>query len=246
MLTTYVCGAEAVVELLQVFTSFGDMLSSLFSIAIYVLSSLSLYTIAQRRSIHNPWLAWLPIGNLWILGCISDQYRYVALGQEKSKRKVLLVLNIIAMVLAIVIIALAVVAIVNIFQRAPSISLTVEQMQAIEALPTDEQAVAYLEMMINSLTADEGLLNDLLGYAIWAGMAVVLISGVSLAMTVLEYMAYYDLFASCEPSNAKLYLVVGILFTLSLPVFLFISRNKDLGMPARQAQTVVDTPVYEE
>ena len=47
-------------------------------------------------------------------------------------------------------------------------------------------------------------------------------------------IAYYDLFASCEPENKALYLVLGLVFSITLPIFLFICRKKDLGMPARK------------
>ena len=47
------------------------------SVTMYVLQSLGAYTVAKRRGIHHPWLAWLPIGNVWIWGSISDQYQYV-------------------------------------------------------------------------------------------------------------------------------------------------------------------------
>ena len=45
-------------------------------VAAYILKSLSLYTIAKRRGLDKPWAAWIPIGDAWIIGCISDQYRY--------------------------------------------------------------------------------------------------------------------------------------------------------------------------
>ena len=60
------------------------------SVVGYIFSSLGIYTIAKRRGIHNPWLAWLPIGNVWIQGCISDQYQYVAKGKKTNRRKILL------------------------------------------------------------------------------------------------------------------------------------------------------------
>ena len=65
-----------------------------FAIVSYVLRSVGLYTIAKRRGIHHPWLAWLPIGDAWIMGSISDQYQYVAKGKIRNRRKVLLGLNI--------------------------------------------------------------------------------------------------------------------------------------------------------
>ena len=72
-----------------------------FGIASYVLSSLGLYTVAERRGLRHPWLAWLPIGNVWLLGSISDQYQYVAKGKITNRRKVLLALNIAIVVIYI-------------------------------------------------------------------------------------------------------------------------------------------------
>ena len=93
-------------ELMEFMTEFGlaflgvaiVILLVVLAVALvgYVLSSIGIYTIAKRRGIHNPWLAWLPIGNHWILGCISDQYQYVVKEKVKNKRKVLLILNIVS------------------------------------------------------------------------------------------------------------------------------------------------------
>ncbi len=65
-----------------------------FGLVSYVLSSAGMYTIAKRRGIHNPWLAWIPVANSWILGSISDQFQYVTKGKIRNSRKWLLGLNI--------------------------------------------------------------------------------------------------------------------------------------------------------
>ncbi len=65
-----------------------------FGIISYVLQSVGMYTIAKRRGIHNPWMAWVPVVNMWILGSISDQYQYVAKGKVRNRRKTLLGLTI--------------------------------------------------------------------------------------------------------------------------------------------------------
>ena len=64
------------------------------SLASYILQSLGYYTIANRRGIKNPWLAWIPFGVTWIIGSISDQYQYVTKGRTKNRRKLLLGLSI--------------------------------------------------------------------------------------------------------------------------------------------------------
>ena len=85
--------------------------SSLLGLASYVLTALALYTMAQRRGIKNAWLSWVPVINCWIIGSLSDQYRYVVKGEIKNKRKTLLILNILNGVLSIVL-ALGVVVMV--------------------------------------------------------------------------------------------------------------------------------------
>ena len=64
----------------------------LFGLLTYILSSVGLYTIAKRRGIENPWMAWIPMANYWTMGCISDQYQYVVNGKVRNKRKTLLIL----------------------------------------------------------------------------------------------------------------------------------------------------------
>ncbi len=67
---------------------------AVLSVLQYLLGSLGAYTIAKRRGIHHPWLAWVPLGNHWILGCMSDQYCYVVKGKTTNRRKILLILGI--------------------------------------------------------------------------------------------------------------------------------------------------------
>lgn len=103
-----VVGAGALGVLFAVYF-FVMFVSSAVSIVSYVLFSLGLYTIAGRRGIRHSWLAWVPVGCLWILGSISDQYQYIAKGRIKNRRKLLLGLSIgmvvayIALVVALVI-----------------------------------------------------------------------------------------------------------------------------------------------
>ena len=72
----------------------------LFVLVGYVYQSVGLYTLAKRRGIQNPWLAWLPVGNYWIAGSIADQYRYVTEGSVKNRRTILLALSIAGIVVS--------------------------------------------------------------------------------------------------------------------------------------------------
>ena len=62
----------------------------LIGLALLVLRSFGLYVIAKRRGLRRPWLVWIPVAESWIIGSISDQYRYLVKGEYKSRRKILL------------------------------------------------------------------------------------------------------------------------------------------------------------
>ncbi len=85
--------------------------SSLLGIVSYVLTSWAVYTIACRRGLRKPWLAWVPVANVWLLGSLSDQYQYVVRGRNTAKRKWLLSLSILkcALTTAIVVLGIGVI-----------------------------------------------------------------------------------------------------------------------------------------
>jgi hypothetical protein len=185
-------------------------ISSLISVAAYVFSALAIYTIAQRRGIKNPWLAWIPMVNVWILGSISDQYRYVAKGEVKNKRKILLGVNILNFILTWVAVIKMIVTVVGVIVG--------------ETYLTDEM---------------EAIRQILVSVAFFAPVAILGIVGF-----VVEIMALYDLYSSCEPANNVLYLVLSLvpgINTVARPLFLFLCREKDGGMPPRR-ETVVEEP----
>lgn len=66
-------------------------------------------------------------------------------------------------------------------------------------------------------------------------------SALELATFVFWQIALYDLYTSCNPKNNVLFLVLGIIFGVTIPYFIFFSRNKELGMPPRKP---AEEPVY--
>ena len=181
-----------------------NSVSSLWGIAMYVLTSLGLYTIAKRRAISKAWLAWIPVVNCWLIGCISDQYRYVVKGQVKSKRKSLLTLTIVQMALVLAFVAALTVTIVC----GVNVSMAVTGYSRV------------LESIMVPAIVTLGLLLPIIG--------------VGIAKMVVYYMAMYDLYTSCSPENNVLFLVLGIVFRVTEPFFIFFNRKNDKGMPPRR------------
>lgn len=172
------------------------------AILCYVFQALGCYTIAKRRGLKNPWMAWVPVLNSWMLGSISDQYQYVVHGKVRNKRKWL-----IGLVIAYLV--------VYVIWEVATIAGTYRMATGYETVTT--------------------IILMLFGALVMLGLAI--------AMSVVQYIAYYDLYRSCDPDHATLYLVLSIVVGVTLPFFVFACRKKDLGMPPRR-ERIPEQPQY--
>lgn len=174
--------------------------TTVLKVVCYVFTGLSLYTIAKRRGIRKYGLAWVPIINVWILGSISDQYKYVTTGKTQGRRKILLCLSV---------------------------------LQALSSII----AVVYLAAkFFGFVLTDRSLDSAIFGLLGTAVVLVLLILVISIVYLVFYFISLYNVFMSCMPGDATLFLVLSIFFRVTTPFFLFACRNKDDGMPARFAQ----------
>ena len=158
-----------------------------YAIVIYVLTAKSLYMIAQRREIANPWLAWVPVANGWLLGSISDQYKMRKYGYDPELRKTLLTFNIIVQACS---------TLINGFNLY-------------------NNAISYGSMDMVSIV-----------FLLILALAVL---GIAIAASVYGYKAYYDIYASCKPNVAVLFLVLSIV-TPAGPFLLYACREDDGGL----------------
>lgn len=191
-------------DVLNGFYTTYSSISGLLGIATYVLTGFALYTIANRRGLKHVWLAWILVAKLWLIGSISDQYRYIVKGENKSKRKVLLGLGIAKVILAIV--------------------------MGISVISMVFNAVIG---SVNGM-AEEQMITQILSGTVGAMTLLLPVLGVAIAQTIVYFMAMYDIYKSLDPSNCVVYLVLSILFSVTEPFFLFFNRNKDQGMPPRK------------
>lgn len=173
-----------------------------FGILCYVFQSLSLCTMAKRRGIKNPGLAWIPwVAPYWIAGSLADQYQYVARGQVKNRRIVMLVLSIVALVLSSI---------------------------------TSKVNGVMMQDLFDAISAEntQGIL-DALSNSTGAGVLGTISSVVGIALFVFWNISLFDIYNSCDPDHATVFLVLGILFAFLPPFSLFACRKKDGGMPPR-------------
>lgn len=187
-------------ELILFYVSFFSTLMVIllvFSVINYIFQGISMYTIAKRRGIEKPWLAWVPVGNTWLLGCISDQFRYLAYGETTNRRSQLLRRNMIVLAGSLVV---------------GFLMGFVVGLQESGAMSESTSLVIILLLLLGTY----GLL------------------AVSVVAMVLQYRCLFDLYRSCNPSMAVVFLLLSILVGYPQPFLLYACRNKDLGMPPRQ------------
>ena len=178
-----------------------------YVVVAYILEGKTLSAIARRRGIEKPGLAWVPVAKFWLLGAISDQYRYVVHGQLRNRRKLLLWLDI------------GLVA-------ASTIMTTVVQVWAVSTI-------------VSAATqGEEAFLATYMTGFMLLYLVMILYIGAAAVVSVFQYMAYYDLFRSCDPGKSLIYLLVSIFTSYPLPFFVYSCRDKDLGMPPRKDDIV--------
>lgn len=195
---------ELIFTLIPVLTS--GIPSVLLGIASYVLTSMALYSLASRRGIGKAWLSWVPVLNVWIVGSLSDQYRYVVKGQCKSKRKILLILKLVSVIFVLA------------------------------ALIAGGFLVADVIRTMMYGIRMEAVLSQILGPVLGIAGLVLPMFGLAIASAVIYFMALYDVFQSMDPANGVMFLVLSILFPVTEPFFLFFNREKDKGMPPRKPE----------
>ena len=200
---SYIHGDE---DLVAMILSFGiyALVGGGSGLVQYVLRSWGVYSIARNRGLKHAWMAWVPVVDHYLLGCVSDQYQYVVKGKIKSRRKILLVLKALYSILLAAILG------------------------------------AVLGIAVNGLMGfgnERQILSKLLQLA---GLYLPLL-GVGITIAVFRYLSLYDLYLSCDPKNAVLFLLLSILFQVTEPFFIFFNRKRDDGMPPRREAEPVRT-----
>lgn len=210
--------AEALAELIE--STFYSINLFGMGLVAYILEALALYTIAKRRGIKKSWLSWIPVVNVWILGSLSDQYRYVTRREVKNRRKWLLGLKILEAVLVVAMIVLLVVSFVN-------------------AVDWNKFAYGVDEDYLSELLID--IFGNFVGATVVALLLRLLLVIATIMIWVLRWVCIYDILRSCDPQNNKVYFwvslgvhLVGVSGLES--IFLLICMNKDGGMPPRKQE----------
>ncbi len=190
---------------LAIWDIFNIGFSGIVVVVFYVLQAMGLYAIAKRRRIRHAWLSWLPVGDAWILGSISDQYQYVVKGNVKNKRKILLVLSLLQWLVSLLAAFFGILLLVR-----------------------------GLGLRFDSYVTNGEVLS-LLGILMCLLWSTLLLLGLKIALAVVSYMAVFNLYTSCDPINDVIFLLLSIFISGARPILVYICRKKDRGMPRRKS-----------
>lgn len=166
-----------------------------------VLTSLSLYTIADRRQIPNPWMAWIPFAGSWLIGNIVDDYE-ARNGFQRKWRMVLLVLTVLPWVLFMLVYAIL---------FAVMISM-IPQMQYMT--PTSPETVASMVTLIVPI------------YVLLIAVMIAMFAG-----EMCKVICMYKIFESTVPQKAVKYILLYLLVPLAGPICLLKCRRQGYEKP---------------
>lgn len=171
--------------------------SAVIGIAIYLLESISVYKMAKSAEIKNPWLAFIPVANDWVFGTLAEKYKKKN-GTKSARFGIILpVLEGIVLIEAIALTIFTVISVKEITGYAFDAVNTSAEM-------VPEQFMSLIPVII-------------LYFALMA---------VAIAYAVVFFIALWRVYSSFDKSNATLYIVLSVIFTISVPIILFIIRNR--------------------
>ncbi len=172
-------------------------ISLLIGLALYLLESIGVYKMAKSAEIKNPWLAFIPVANGWVFGTIAEKYKKKN-GTKSARFGIILpVLEGIVLIEAIALTIFTVISIKEITGYALDAVNTSSEM-------APEQFMSLIPVII-------------LYFALMA---------VAIAYAVVFFIALWRVYSSFDKPNATLYIVLSVVFTISVPIILFIIRNR--------------------
>lgn len=188
---------EEVVSFFFTFFIGAIAVSAVIGIAIYLLESISVYKMAKSAEIKNPWLVFIPVANDWVFGTLAEKYKKKN-GTKSARFGIILpVLEGIVFIESIALTIFTVISVKEITGYALDAVNTSAEM-------APEQFMSLIPVII-------------LYFALIA---------VAIAYAVVFFIALWRVYSSFDKSNATLYIVLSVVFTISVPIILFIIRNR--------------------
>lgn len=189
-------------------------------VAIYVLGALGAYRLAKRRGMQNAWLSWLPIGQEYILGKMSDDISAEELPYQKKGWWIAY----------------------PIISGAYLLLAVVNEVIVLSFLPN------YIVHVTNAVLygSEQAVIDAFLTFVTERGGGLLAISSfvnlISIAVAIIGSILLYRIYKRYMPNAAMAFAICGGIFGLHW-LFLFIIRNRQPLYP-HYPQNGYGAPVY--
>ncbi len=167
------------------------------SLATYIMTSLSFYTISKKRNIKNPWLAWIPVASSWNIGTITDDIDYDR-GIKRKWRALLLTLILITIAAAIVFTVIMIGMVI---------------------------AIAASGAMYEGDIEASGFGGVFMGFFVALYIGTFILAIASMLYEFIYCICLYKIYEAIVPKKAVKYLLLSFLIPLAHPILLLITSK---------------------
>lgn len=173
------------------------VITAVVGLVFYLLEAIAGCKMAKSAQIKNPWLAFIPVADGWVYGTLAEKYKKKN-GTKSARFGIILpVLEGIVLMETIALTIFTVISVKEITGYALDAVNTSSEM-------APEQFMSLIPVII-------------LYFALMA---------VAFANIIVFYVALWRIYSAFDKPNATLYIVLSVVFTISVPIILFIIRNR--------------------
>ncbi len=204
---------DGMATMVMVLIVYGIILSlvAIISGLQYILNSIALYTMAKNRGIEAPILAWIPVGNAWIIGSLADFFDGLE-GKNKNWKKVLMTLVLITLGLLVLFFLIY----IGIFVFAAFSGM----------LDGGAPQGIFVVMMV------------ILAIALYGILILETIMATTYSMVLL--LCVYKIYEAMVPERSVKYLLISLLVPAGQGFCLFACRKNTAGIPQEQTEGAVE------
>lgn len=170
-----------------------------FAIANYILSSLGMYKLAKGRQISDPWMAWVPVVNDYLLGKVTEQYDE-SKGLRHKWSKLMLTLTIVNVGGMILFFAVYFVMLFGMIAKT-----------AVEGNVQEEELIGSMVILFIAIF-----------------VVALIMSFAAIAYSVCKYVCIYKVFESAVPEKSIKYFLLSMIIPLAYGICLLKSAKTEM------------------
>ena len=210
--------------LLSLISNYSIGTNIFIMIITFSLTGIAYYSLANKRNISKPWIAWIPVAQMYIVGKTSDNIN-AKYNKETHHGRWTLTFTIVYMVFSVIAIFFIATLLVSIIS-----SIDLSSLDLISADFSSEELNP--ELLANERSIITSFFSGInIGLIITASISAVIFVVTAIISMVFQMISCYSVYKEYSSKKASVYLVVTIIGLILIgssilaPIFVFISRK---------------------